>query len=190
MNYEPDEDDREMMDVSPAQPLGKLPVTFDVPIPTVEQVAGEIARQIMQGEGFRNRNVLRDKAWEVLDHLIDKIVTEKATPIIEELLAKPLQPTDGFGNPIGEPTSLQSVLAHHITQWASTPVDSQGQPSKRDSYNKPSPRIDWALGAIVNGELKRQVDAEVSKITATLKAAATNNIAKQIAEKISGMVLK
>lgn len=190
MTFPPDDDEREMMDIPPEQPLGKVPVTFDVPMPTVEQVAGEIARQIISLEVYTSRNALIKQAQDLIGNLISEIVTAKATPIIEELLAKPLQPTDGFGNPVGEPASLQFVLAQHITQWATTTVDSNGNPAKRDAYNRASPRIDWALGAIVNGPLKKQIDAEVSRISGVLKEAATNNIAKQIAEKISGMVLK
>jgi hypothetical protein len=184
------DDDRTEMDIPPEQPIGSMPVTFDVPIPTVEQVAGEIARQVMQSESYQSRNGLRDMAAELLRDLISRIVDDKATSIIEELLTKPLQPTDGFGNPVGEPVSLQAVLAQHIAQWASTPVDRHGKPTKNDNYNQTAPRIDWTLGAIVNDRLKKDIDAEVAKIVGTLKTAATNNIAKQIAEKVSGMVLK
>lgn len=46
MNYE-QEDDREMIDVPPYEPVGRATINFDVRIPTIEQVTGEIARQII-----------------------------------------------------------------------------------------------------------------------------------------------
>src|SRR5690606_17583583 len=125
------------------------------------------------------------------DNLIGEIVSEKAHGIIEELLSKPMQPTDGFGNPIGQPTNLQGVLAQHVANWASTTVDREGRVVKNDGYfQSGSPRIEWALGQIVNGELKKQVEAEVKRITGVLREAATNNIAKQIGEQVSKLVLK
>ena len=183
-------DESEIADVPASEPLGSLPVTFEVPIPRAEQVTGEIAREILKNHS--DRRSLLSAAEKILHDQIEKMLAEKATPIIEELLAKPIQPTDGYGNPIGEPTTLESVLVKHIEQWATTIVDREGKPVKaaKDPYHNGSQRLSWALGAIVNGQLKKQIDAEVARIAGILKEAATSNIAKQIAEKISGMVLK
>lgn len=186
------EDEREMTEIEPSEPLGKARVAFDVPMPTVEQVTGEIARQILQSGPYGQRNEIMRAAADKIDALMERIVAEKATPIIEMLLDNPLQPTDAFGNPTGEKTSLNALLAQRVSSWANDLVDRDGKPKMRDGYNNSSvaPRIDWALGQIVNGELKKLVDAEVTKIVGTLKAAATQNIAKQIAEKISSLVIK
>jgi|SRR5579859_2149680 len=186
------EDDREMTEIEPSEPLGKARVTFDVPMPTIEQVTGEIARQLLASGNYRERSDIMKAVADKIDDLIGQIVTEKATKVIEGLLENPLQPTDAFGNPVGEKTSLNALLAARVSSWASDIVDRDGKPKMRDGYNSTSvaSRIDWALGQIVSGEMKKLVDVEVTKIVGTLKAAATQNIAKQIAEKISSLVIK
>lgn len=194
MSYpeEPHEDDREIFDVPPSEPAGHAPVKFNVPIPTVEQIIGEVARQLIQLEGYRTKTDIFKAAQAAIIDKINETVAEKVGQVIEEILTKPMQPTDGFGNPIGEPTSLQGFIAAKVKHWSAELVDREGRPTKHDHYNSNSvaPRINWELGKIVNGELKKQVDAEVSKIVATLRDSATQIIAKQIADKVAGLVLK
>jgi hypothetical protein len=117
---------------------------------------------------------------------------DRVSEAIDAVLAKPMQPTDGFGTPVGEPTTLQGMIVHQVATWSTQLVDSEGRVGKNDNYGSPKfhPRIDWALGKIVHGDLKKQVDAEVVKIVGTLRESATALIAKQVAEKISGLVIK
>jgi hypothetical protein len=191
MSYDdPYTDDREMMDIPPTEPLGTAPITFFVPIPTMEQVAGEIARQLIAAESYNNKTTIRNKIYTTIEQLISDNISSRATAIINELLDKPLQPTDGFGNPKGEPMSLQEVLAKHIEQWATTTVNRDGLPTKKDGYTHVVTRIDLMLGSIVNAEMKKQMDSEIKNLVATLKDSATKNIAKQIADKLAGMVFK
>lgn len=189
---EPEGDDREIFDIPPDEPAGHVPVKFSLPIPAAEQIVGEVARQLIQSQGYQTKNDIMKAVRISVVETIDRMVGELVGPIIADLLAKPMQPTDGFGNPIGEPTSLAGFLAAEVKHWATEIVDSSGKPTKPDSYNRTStaPRINWELGKIVHGELKKEVDAEVAKIIATLKGSATQSIAKQIADKVAGMVLK
>lgn len=186
------DDERELDEIPPGEPAGKARVTFDVPMPTIEQVTGEIARQLIASQGYQSKAAIFAAVQTSLEETINTIVTAKATAVIEELLAKPMQPTDAFGNPAGEPTSLQGFLAHRVSVWATEAVDHQGCVGKPDHYSRDryAPRINYLLGQIAGGELRKQVDAEVAKIVSKLKADATAVIAKQIADKISGAVFK
>src|SRR5690606_34916018 len=127
-------DDRESDEAPPDEPMGSLPVSFNVPVPTIERIIGQIARQILRENYGKDRRAIEEHARKALDNLIGEIVSEKAHGIIEELLSKPMQPTDGFGNPIGQPTNLQGVLAQHVANWASTTVDREGRVVKNDGY--------------------------------------------------------
>jgi hypothetical protein len=186
------EDDRQLDEVPPSEPAGRASVTFDVPVPTIEQVTGQIARQLLADIGYRERGALAAMTQEAIGRLIDEKVAARAAAVIEELLERPIRPTDGFGQPVGEPTTLQAVLAQRVTSWCSDLIDRDGKTAKRDGYNTNSTatRMEWALGAIVHGELKKQIDVEVVKIVAKLKGDAATLIAKQIAEKVAGLVLK
>jgi len=185
------EDDRELTEVPPDEPAGTVKVAFNVPVPRIEQVAGEISRQILAAE-YKSRDALMKAVRGSLDEAVDKIIAAKVVPLIEEWLTKPLRPTDAFGNPVGEPTTLQGVLAQRVTEWCHDVVDANGKPTKSDGYNSSriAPRLNWMLGQIVHGELQKLVDVEVKRIVGELKTNATLTIAKQIAEKISSLVLK
>lgn len=187
------EDERDITEIGLDEPMGSARVTFDVPMPTVEQVTGEIARQLIASFGdYKARADLMAIAKQKLDDAITAKIADQVEPVLDQLLSQPLQPTDGFGNPVGEPTSLQGLIAHHVTQWASTPVNSDGVPMRKDPYSSKanSPRIDWALGQLVNGEMKKAIQVEVDKLKTQLKANATAHIAKQIADQVANMVLK
>ena len=41
------EDNREMDEIPPSEPVGSLKVEFGIPVPTVEQIAGQVARQVI-----------------------------------------------------------------------------------------------------------------------------------------------
>lgn len=186
------DDERGLDEIPPGEPAGRARVTFDVPMPTVEQVTGEIARQLISARGYSSKRDIFTQLAASMENTINAIVSAKATTVIEEILAKPMQPTDAFGNLAGEPTSLQGFLTHRVTLWATEVVDQNGNVGKPDHYNRDryAPRINYCLAQIAGGELRKQVDAEVTKIVSKLKADATGVIAKQIADKISGTVFK
>lgn len=119
------------------------------------------------------------------------MIAVRAREVIAELLGKPLQPTDSYGNPKGAPTTLQAILTAQIESWATTPVNREGRPStEHHCGSKPVPRLDWMLGEIVSDKMRHEMAEETKKIASQLKDGATKVIAKQIADKISGLVLK
>jgi hypothetical protein len=192
MNEFRDGEPQEMEDIDPSEPLGKLAVTFDVPIPTIEQVAGCIARQVMDSAGYRFRDEMQKIVREKLDEIVIVELGARVRPMVSALLDKPLQPTNGFGEPIGEPTSLQGLLAKQVEMWADEPVDEKGHAAKNDTWNrdKAMPRMSRLIAEVVRSNLAGHVDTEVKRIAAELKKAATDGVAKRIAETVAGMVLK
>jgi hypothetical protein len=192
MNEQWEDDEREMMDIESSEPLGKLPVTFDVSVPSVEQVTGEIARQLLAASGYDRKTTWQRAADEALHDLITKMVEERARPVIDELLDRPLRPTDSFGNPQGDPTTLSAVLARRITEWRDDLVDSNGRPGKPDSYSRShySTRLERMIADVVNRELADKISTETRKLVQDMKAGATQMIAKKIAERLEGMIFK
>src|SRR5579859_7234000 len=127
-------DDREMMDIEPSNPLGSFPVTFSVPIPSIEQVAGEIASQVLQSQGYPDRQSLEIRTSDAIDKIISNELSERAGEVISEALGQPLQPTDGFGHPIGDKTTLHQIFVRRIEDWCSDTVDHEGRPKRYDGY--------------------------------------------------------
>lgn len=188
---DPEEEFETMADVPADQPAGVTRVEVSVPTPTLEQVAGEMARQVLREQPY-DRPSLRQLAQERLEQAIDAAVTDQVKARIEELLANPLQRTDAFGQPVGEPVSLAAILNERVTSWATDLVNAQGLAADKNGYGyrEAVPRIEWLLKQVASSELQSAVSKEVERIKAELKAAATQGIAKQIAEKVAGMVLK
>lgn len=165
-------------------------VEVEVPTPTLEQVAMHMARQVLNGERYSSeRPSLRALAESKLDELIASKIEARATAIVEDLLTKPIQCTDTFGQPTGEPVSLHAIMAKEIDSWCTVSVDSSGR-EDRNSYGTRTTRLEWLVKQVTSTELQSAVTKEVDRIKAELKAAATGAIAKQIAERVAGMVLK
>jgi hypothetical protein len=194
MSYPPEDDSGPQfpMDVPPSQPIGSIPVAFEVPIPTIEQVAGEMARQIINAEGWHGISPMRKQISAKIDQMIEDLVNAAARPMIEELLARPFTPTDQYGSPTGPAKTLLTVLGESVAAWGTELVDSSGKVGKPDHYNRDRyhSRIEWALRQVVSRDLTNAVDTEVKRVVADLKGQATTAIAKQIAERVAGMVLK
>lgn len=47
----------------------------------------------------------------------DEVIRELITPIIEEAIATPIQPTNGYGEPKGEPQTLTSLIMAEVRDY-------------------------------------------------------------------------
>ena len=187
---EPDEPE-DLIEIPVIEPQGFIPVKMNIPTPTIEQVTGQVARQILERTGYDRRGNFEQLVADSIESLVDAKLARIADEAIAAILEKPLQPTDGYGNPVGAKTTLQAIITRRVESWANENVDHEGRTVTRDSFHsQKASRLEWLLGRIIGGDLQTAVRAETDKIVATLKAGATNAIAKQIAEKISGLVIK
>jgi hypothetical protein len=191
------EDERELDETPPSEPAGSIKVAFDVPVPRVEQIAGQIARQIIEGHNY-SRQKISSELWQAVERSlheqIDAIVATKVGPIIEAILSKPLQPTDGFGNPLGEPTTLTEVVAKRLEGWAQDPVDDRGQvvSARSDSWNRQQakPRIEALIKSVIDRHMAEHLSRHVEQLRTQLKAGAEKTIAEAIARRLAGFLDK
>lgn len=194
MHYpEQDEGHEFMMDAPPSAPAGSAPVTFEIPIPTIEQVAGEIARQIIASHiGYDKQRLVQNLLDEAMVKAVNSAIEKKIAPLIDQLLEKPMRPTDTFGNPVGEPTSLSAFITQRVQGWADDMVDKDGKSGKSDHYNRERyvPRINWLVADVVNRELKSAIDTQVQTIIREIKARGEKQIASQVAERISSLIIR
>lgn len=167
-----------------------IEVKINIPIPSEDIVADYIARDVLYN--YQSAEKLRKIAEKSITNSVDRLVTEKVGPILEYILSQPIQPTDNFGNAVGDPTTLQGVLSARVNAWCNDIVDSEGNPARKSDYpsKREVSRIAWMLGKIVHGELKKETDREVNRIIGDLKAQSTEFVAKLVAEKITGLVIK
>lgn len=176
----------DLTDIRVSDPQGAVPVTLDIRLPTIEQVAGQIARQWIAGCGYDRKKAIEITVADAVEAMVNNKVSAIVEGVIGEALARPLRLTDGYGNPIGEPTTLERVLTARVENWAGANVNHEGLTVTRDSFHSQKmSRLEWMVGRIVGRELQDAVAKETKKIVESLKVSATAVIAQQI-----GLVLK
>lgn len=173
---------------------GSTKIEIDIPLPDAQMVAESMAQAALRSGSYDTRpeGALRRMAEERLRSLIDEAVTTKAAGVIEEIMARPLQRTDSYGQPVGEPVSLAAVIADRVENWATERVDQDGKlEGKNNRFGAVfSTRLEHMVRDLASGDLKRAVDKEVTAIRDQLKAGASAAIAKQIASRVAETVLK
>jgi hypothetical protein len=63
---------------------------------------------------------LRTEVRRRVDKLADDEILRWLGDLIEEALTEPLQPTDAFGSPMGEPTTLRDLILKRVEKELST----------------------------------------------------------------------
>ena len=101
-------------------------------------------------------SILTSEAKSYLHSAVQRIrddeIREQLRPLIADALARSVQPTDHFGNPKGEPTTLAEVITKQAKAEATAPRD-QG-------YGKPKRTL---VQEIVAKEVDRTFRAELAK---------------------------
>lgn len=185
-----DEEFESLGDMPVDKPAGYIRVEMPIPQPTLEQIAGEMARMVLRESNF-DRPSLRSLAMDRLYAVIDSAVAERVRAVVEELLERPMQRTDGYGAPVGEPVSMASVIRARVESWATELVDLHGKPKSAGSYSgEYRTRLEATIAELARSDMATAIGKEVEKVKADLKEGAKAAIARQIADRISGMVLK
>lgn len=116
---------------------------------------------------------------------INAAVADKIADKINDLMSRPIQKTDGYGNPIGEPATFDSMIGDAVQRAMETTVDLYGKPKP----GKPNSMFDltlfeYSLQRVALVGIKEAVVAEAQKVNAEAKVAVAKEIAKAIAKTI------
>lgn len=145
------------------------------PIMLRDLVVEEIARQMIDRH---------QSEWQIAQRIIelrDQMIAERLAPILDEVMARPIQPTDRFGHPTGEPTTMHALVAEAGREWLATKVDSQGRPDNGyGAKSRAELLMAKAVGTHVEGQLRALLDEEGKRMKASLQAAAAAHLAKKL----------
>jgi len=135
-----------------------------------DAVAAYIATALQKGEEFKT-------LYKRILELRDEEIREQVKPIVAAAIAAPVQRTDGYGAPIGEPVPLADL----IVKEANTTL------AKRDSYDRGSSTfvvkiIRDEVERVFKNELSATITAEKAKVKAIVQAKAAELIAATITE--------
>ena len=107
---------------------------------------------------------------------IRNVASEKARAVITEVLAGPIQRTDGYGSPRGETTTVREMVMAEVDKWMKLP--------KSDGYNRNDTMGD-ALKKIVDeilrNELKGTIAAAKKKVSEEVLRLAVEGAAAALA---------
>lgn len=163
------------------------------PEAVIEMAATKIVNE------FANFDALYKKVEIALEARIDKLFAERINDLVEDALNKQLdgamrrtiQPVDIFGDPVGEPTTIQDTLAAKAKEFWTAKVDDDGKVPKRDGYyhkNRRQTRAEYMLGKVVADEFAALVKANAVAISEAFKEAVRADLHKQIDTHLDTMI--
>lgn len=148
------------------------------PVSMTDAIVSDAARQLVErlvrdtdryGALLAQVNAARDAA-----------IMERLLPLIDVALSRAIQPTNGYGQPVGEPTTLTDVIVQKATK-ALTEKRSKG-------YGKPETTL---VDEILDESMRRTIGSElreaIQEARAQVHAAVREQGATVIAETIERM---
>lgn len=117
---------------------------------------------------------------------INKAVEGKIAERLEVLISKPIQKTDTYGNPVGEPTSFDAMIGEAVDRALTSHVDLYGKPKPYGSSKgmHDLTLFEYALRRVALEGLDKEVRAAARKVNQDAKAAVAKEVAKAIAATI------
>ena len=119
---------------------------------------------------------------------INLAISDKINAKVEDMLSRPIQARDRFGDPIEgvAEKSLGDMLGDAVEAAMTETVDREGRPKKSTYHDKAIPRMQWHLSKL----LAREIDIEAAKAIKELKADAKEKVRKQIAAAVAAQLTK
>ena len=128
------------------------------------------------------KDLLRDVSYDVKREITTaagKAAKEQAAAAIIEVMAGPIQPTNHFGEPSGQPTSLRELVSAEVTAWLRKTPNRNSGAYERDQ----PPFVQW-LREVVDKALREELKAPVAEA----KKAAVDRVRDQAADLVAAAV--
>jgi hypothetical protein len=116
----------------------------------IDETVSEIREEVESGIVTQ----ARADAQKALKEQIAKMLAD----IVKEVVATPVQPTNTYGEPKGEPITLRELILKEVNTYLQQGVDGRGR-SDRCSSDK-IPRIRWFITTAV----RKAIDEEYAKV--------------------------
>lgn len=118
-----------------------------------------------------------DDHWQMLRERVRDIraemIREAVRPSIEEAISAPLRKTDGFGEPMGGPTTLKQIIVDEARKMLSKPASTDYRSSQT------------VVQKIVAEEVKQAFVAEIKDAVKQAREQVAGEIGQQVASAVS-----
>jgi hypothetical protein len=98
---------------------------------------------------------------------VNLVITEAIERITNEGFERTYRKTDGFGRPVGEPTSISKELEALVSSYWTARVDRSGKPTD-SSYSSMS-RAEWMMAQICADDFSKEMKQHVVNVAGALK---------------------
>lgn len=127
--------------------------------------------------------VVKDPEWPTLrtriSQIRDDVIRSAIEPAVTEAMAKPIQLTDSYGSPKGEPTTLRELVMKEAQTYLTRAGDGYGG----DRVTPTQKFIRDEIGRQFQSELKAVIDGEKAKVKNALRAKAADFLADAALDK-------
>lgn len=148
-------------------------------------IVTEAAERIISDDTIYDR-VKRDIDARV-NNLFASRVEAQITATIDDAIRsgfdRPYQKHDGFGKPVGEPTTLGQQLEKRIDSYWNARVDSQGKPTD-STYSTTSTRAEWVMAKICAEDFQKEMKQHAINATGQLK----DGLRRELQETVNRML--
>lgn len=127
-------------------------------------------------ELLANRLVVAGDLRSTVESEIRNQAREGARGVITEVLAGPIQRTDGYGNHRGEPTTVREMVLAEVDRWMRLPKSEYG--SRGETMGDSLQKI---VDEILRKELKPTVEAAKKKVSEEVLRLAVEGAAQALA---------
>lgn len=120
---------------------------------------------------------------------IETAVSDKLNGIMDAFFDEPRDITDKYGDVIKKGVTVRETLKNACDEFITQPLDENGKPSKSEWNIKYRTRVDYIVAKSINWKMESAIKSAVDEITKNLKQRITDEVKKQLGEKI-GEVLE
>lgn len=137
-------------------------------------VAATIATELKKTNEF---TTAKKRIFEIRDSEI----RERARELVAAAIEQPMRRTDGYGNPVGDPTTLAEVIVAQAHDYLTKRVD-DGYRSNGETVLQKACRE--AVVKAIGAELSEVIAEEKAKVVAAVRAKAAELIAEAVKQGI------
>lgn len=164
---------------------------LEIELPGVDKIAEDVVEvitdRILNGNDYDGgmRERIRDLAVE---RVAERVYAE-TDRIVAEHLAAPIQPTNEFGEPKGDPITLRDRVAQQVKRWLEEKVDRDGKTGRDPfSYQTTKTRAEWAIERAVDEVARKELEAEVRKAATEVKAQLNGKVTEATAATVKRLL--
>lgn len=116
----------------------------------------------------RIRDGINQRIDKVFAEKVSLVITDSVERIVGEGFERSYHKTDGFGRPVGQPTSISKELETLVSNYWTDRVDRSGKKVENGAYNSVS-RAEWMMAQICADDFSKEIKQHVVNVTAQLK---------------------